>query len=348
MNLSNVSQNEWKDYCRECVLSSIYLDPRWLELIESVYPRLRIHRLVCTDTLDGIRWLLPLVEIKPLGRRRPMLISLPFGNYGGFILSENSDRGLTDNDLLPLVHFFEETDAFALELREIDKPGHGFYIQDRFRAFEVFFPEGVDDLWKKVITGNARTSVRKADKFHLEAVFDYPQAVDVFQEIYERNASYHGTPIHPVKWYKMLTSLFSQESEVVFARYAGKFIGALLILHYQGKSVLHAAVIDPEYRKIPITDRLIWSAFEHIVQKKLTKSFDFGRTRPDPGKLFFKRKWGGVERPIYYSYVIEPGRKIPQILPENPSYKPAIWMWRHLPMALKRSLGPFFRSRIPT
>jgi len=348
MNLSSVSHDEWKGYCKDCVLSSVYLDPRWLELIESVYPRLRIHRLVCTDALDRICWLLPLVEIKPLGKRRPMLISLPFGNYGGFLFPQENRTGLNDDTLVPLVHFFEHSNALALELREIHEPTHSLHVEDRFKRFEILFPVDVDVLWKNVITGNARTSVRKADKFHVEPVFDYPGAVDAFQEIYERNASYHGTPIHPVAWYKTLTSLFSQESEIVFARYEGTFIGALLILHYQGKSILHAAVVDPEYRRIPITDKLIWSAFERIVQRRLTKSFDFGRTRPDPGKLFFKRKWGGVEHAIYYSYVMKPGEEIPQILPENPAYKPAIWMWRHLPMALKRSIGPLFRSRIPT
>ncbi|MBW1887532.1 MAG: hypothetical protein JRI52_04175, partial [Deltaproteobacteria bacterium] len=80
MNLRDLPQDEWKAYCKDCELSSIYLDPRWLELIGSVYPKLKIHRLVCRDTRNGISWLLPLVEIKPLGKTRPMMISLPFGN----------------------------------------------------------------------------------------------------------------------------------------------------------------------------------------------------------------------------------------------------------------------------
>jgi hypothetical protein len=289
-----------------------------------------------------------LVEIKPLGKTRPMMISLPFGNYGGFILPNDNNRGLTDDDLGPLIHFFEKSRASVFELREMDEPAHGLHVERDFRTFEVFFPEETERLWKKMITGNARTSVRKADKFRLEAVFDYPEAVKIFQEIYERNASFHGTPIHRVKWYKTLMSLFHQEAEIVLAGYGQRFIGALLILHYHGRSILHAAVTDPQYRKIPITDKLVWSAFERIVQRKITKSFDFGRTRPDPGKIFFKKKWGGAEKPLYYSYFVKPGHKIPQIVPENPIYKPAIAVWRRLPMTMKRAVGPFFRSRIPT
>jgi len=348
MNLRDLPQDEWKAYCKDCELSSIYLDPRWLELIESVYPGLKIHRLACRDTRNGISWLLPLVEIKPLGKTRPMMISLPFGNYGGFILPNDNNRGLTDDDLNPLFHFFRKSRASVLEFREMDEPAHGLHVEKDFRTFEVFFPEEIQLLWKKIITGNARTSVRKADKFHLEAVFDCQEAVKIFQGIYERNASFHGTPIHRVKWYETLMTLFHQEGEIVLARYKQEFIGALLILHYHGRAILHAAVTDPQYRKIPITDKLVWSAFERIIEKKKAKSFDFGRTRSDPGKIFFKRKWGGVERPLYYAYLVKPGHKIPQIVPENPTYKPAIAVWRHLPMALKRAIGPFFRSRIPT
>jgi Acetyltransferase (GNAT) domain len=348
MNLRDVTPDKWIRYCKDCELSSVYLDPRWLELIESVYPKLKIHRLVCRDAPDKIRWLLPLVEIKPLGRKRPMLISLPFGNYGGVILPKGRADRLTGHDMVPLVNYFDESNASVLELRETEKPEYRFHIQNHFKRFEITFPEKPENLWGKFITGNARTSVRKADKFNLETVSDYPNAFGIFQKLYERNASYHGTPIHAVNWYERLMTLFESETEVVLARCKGSFIGALLILHYQGKSILHAAVTDPGYRKIPITDKLIWSTFEGIILKKRTKSFDFGRTRPDPGKLFFKRKWGGLELPIYYSYLVKPGQKIPRITPENPAFKPAIWVWSRLPMPVKRSLGPFFRSRIPT
>ena len=348
MNLRDVPHDEWKAFCKNCEWSSVYLDPRWLELIECVYPRLKIHRLVCRDSRNGISWLLPLIEMKPLGKTRPMMISLPFGNYGGFILPKNNKRRLTNDDLLPLIQFFERSRASALELREMDEPAHGFHVEKDFRRFEVFFPEKIERLWEKIITGNARTSVRKADKFHLEAVSDFPEALKIFQCLYEKNASFHGTPIHRVKWYETLMSLFNQEAEIILARYKQRFVGGLLLLHYRGRSILHAAVTDPHYRKIPITDKLVWSAFERIVQNKMTQSFDFGRTRPEPGKIFFKKKWGGTEKPLYYSYLVKPGHKIPRMVPENPTYKPAIAMWSLLPMALKRAIGPFFRSRIPT
>ena len=348
MRLIHATKGEWRACCEDCAVSSVYQDPRWLDLIESVYPKIRVQRLVCKDDQGRILWLLPLVEIMPLGKIRPMLISLPFGNYGGFLLPKACKHSITDDLLMPLSEFFEQGRAFALELRELQSPAHSLKIEDQFRRFEVIFPESVDLLWKKTLSGNARTSVRKADKLGVRTVSDHRHALQIFQDIYERNASYHGTPIHHVSWFKKMAAIFPQESEIVLGTYEGKFIGALLILHYQGTSVLHAAVSDPECKKVPATDKLLWSSFERIMEHGMSKRFDFGRTRPVPGKLFFKRKWGSAEHTLYYSYLVKQGEHIPNILPENPKLAPAIQVWRHLPMSLKRLIGPSFRKRIPT
>jgi len=348
MTLIQATKEQWRTYCENCVKSSVYQDPRWIELIESVYPRIKINRLALKSDDDQILWLLPLVEIRPLGKLTSMLISLPFGNYGGFLLPATNQTGVTDNDLEPLVEFFEQNKAFALELRETDPPVHSLKIEDQFKRFEVCFPENTEELWNKTIKGNARTSVRKADKLGVSVVFDHDEAVKIFQTIYEQNASFHGTPMHSVSWYQELAGIFRHETQIVLARYEGHYIGALFILHYQGKSILHAAVTNPLYSKVPATDKLLWASFERIVENKISQCFDFGRTRADSGKHFFKKKWGGTDHPVYYSYLVKPGKSIPQILPENPKFGLAIQIWRRLPMFVKRLIGPFFRIRIPT
>ncbi len=346
MHLEEANRDEWRGLCKGYILSSVYLDPRWLELIESVYPKLNTHRLVCRDSSGSVQWLLPLVEIKPLGKIRGIWISLPFGNYGGFILPGNK-RGVDSLNIQPLKNLFLNNSAFAMELREITSPEHGLQVEDYFRRFVVNLSHDKDFLWRKVINGKARSKIRKADKMGVRPIFDHNNALDVFQDIYERNASYHGTPIHHVRWYRRLVELFPEETEIVLGSYEGKFIGALLLLHYGKQCILHLSVRDTSYWKIPVTDSLIWASCERIIEEGRIRSFDFGRTRPVPGKLSFKKKWGGREYPIFYSYMIKPGHKIPRILPENPKFKQAIWVWRHLPMGLKRSIGPIFRSRIP-
>ena len=108
------------------------------------------------------------------------------------------------------------------------------------------------------------------------------------------------------------------------------------------------AVTSPLHREVPIADKLYWTCLKWILAQDLSDSLDFGRTRADPGQRFFKRKWGGVARPIYYSYLLKPGQRVPQILPHNPKLQTPIRVWRRLPMGLKRRFGPYLRVRIPT
>ena len=186
MDLVKVSQGEWEEACKQCRISSVYLDPRWLQLIQEVYPRLKILRLVCRDNAGKVNWLLPLVEIMPLGNKTPMLISLPFGNYGGFLLPSGVEK-INREAISPLVGFFENSTAFALELRETEEPASGFEVSDTFQRFEIVFPDKIEELWEQIVTGNSRTCVRKAEKAGMEAVFDYAEAGTVFQKLYEKN-----------------------------------------------------------------------------------------------------------------------------------------------------------------
>jgi len=347
MSLTKVSQDEWIEACKQCRISSVYLDPRWLQLIQEVYPRLHIVRLVCRDGAGNICWMLPLVEIVPLGKKSPMLISLPFGNYGGFLLPAGVDK-IDQESLSPLVSYFEKSSAFALELRETEEPAHGFDVSDAFQRFEIVLPDTAEELWERIITRRARKKVRKAEKLGVEIVCDHAGAVSVFQQLYEKNASYHGTPIHHLDWYYKLVELFNRETQIILGKIGGQFVAALLILHYQDRAVLHLSVSDPCFSTVPVTDKLWWSFFEKAVENKTCRVLDFGRTRPDPGKLFFKRQWGGEQLPLYYSHLVKPGENVPQILPDNPKYSLAIKVWRHLPMAVKRAVGPHLRVRIPT
>jgi hypothetical protein len=299
MEVESVTSRQWEKFTDTCEPTSIYLDFRWLELIEAVYPRLKVWRLVCMNSNRQPIWLLPLVEIQPLGRLKPMLISLPFGNYGGFLFPRGIITVMHEETLRPLNHFFSNSRAFAMEIRLIDAPIGTFQTDDQFKRFEIIFPDNIEFMWQKVITGNARTSVRKADKQGVKIIFDYVNALNVFQSIYERHASFHGTPIHHLSWFKNMASRFCDDMEIVLAQFNGRFVGAQLYLYHRDTAILHSSVTDPAYNNIPVTDKMLWSSFERIMGKRHIKRFDFGRTRPDPGKLFFKRKWGGKERPIY-------------------------------------------------
>ena len=348
MKIHCCSEDEWRKLSGETKYSSIYQDPRWLELIGQVYPQLRLHRLVCVDDSEEVVWLLPLVEIKPIGKLRPMLISVPFGNYGGFLYKKDPSLFSEEQLQLPLNEFFNDAKAFALEIRELESPLQGFEPGGDFVRYEVTLPDTVNQMWTDTITGNARTSVRKADKLGVDVSFSEDGQLDKFQELNEQHAAYHGTPIHKRSWYPALVDTFGKQAEIIIGSVDKTPIGALLVLYHEEKAILHAAISDANYRHIPVMDKLLWVFFEKTIKSGKVTSFDFGRTRADSGKRFFKRKWGAVEKPLNYYYLMKPGHVVPRILPENPALAPAIALWRHLPRWFHRSVGPLVRVRIPT
>jgi len=348
VKVRSCSAGEWRKLCGDIKYSSIYQDPRWLELIEQVYPRLRLHRLACVDDSREIAWLLPLVEIKVIGKLRPMLISLPFGNYGGFLYKKDLSSLSAEQIQKPLNEFFNETKAFALEIRELEGALQDLESGGDFVRYELTLPGNVEQMWKETITGNARTSVRKADKFGVQVSFCERGQLDIFQELNEQHAAFHGTPIHKRSWYPTLVEKFGKQAEIIIGSFEGTPVGALMVLYHEEKAILHAAINDANYRHIPVMDKLLWAYFEKTISSGGVTSFDFGRTRADSGKRFFKRKWGAIEIPLNYFYLMKPGHVVPQILPENPSLAPAIVVWRHLPRWIHRSIGPLVRVRIPT
>lgn len=355
MKLKHLTSKQWREYLSQCNIGHIYNDPRWLDLIEAVYPGLNILRLVCTTDSDDPMWLLPLVEIKPIGKRKSILISLPFANYGGFILpscvtSAEMEKipGFNERQLLLIEEFIKSTRADIIEIREMDKPGSGAAVHTFYQRFEILLPEDPEIIWDSVLSGNARTSVRKADREGISVSFDKPDRFDVFQKLNAKNAAFHGTPVHSGKWFTTLFRLFPGETHIAIARYKNQDIGAALVLCYGNRAMLHSLTPDPKFRHLPVSDKIVWECLKFVIVGKSVEIFDFGRTRPNEGQLFFKRKWGGEAKPIYYCYFNKSGASVPEMDTEKPMYATAVRIWRCLPLFLTRLIGPFFRIRIPS
>ena len=354
MSLIILTKEQWFEQIKNCHIRNFYQDPRWLTLIETVYPRLKIHYLGCFDLSGNVKWLLPLVEVKPLGKVRPMLISLPYANYGGFLFpnKDHHDRhddesiALDDNDLSALQTAFQSFNASIIEIREMVPPLFEANVYDAYQRFEIHLPDTPEVLWEQVISGNARTSVRKADNASVETVINPKDGVTIFSTLNEKNAAFHGTPLHSKKWYKTMYHLFEQEICIIAAKHQDQFVGAGFMLIYGNRAILHALTPDPKFRQLYVSDKLVWACLKYLVENKKAKIFDFGRTRPDKGQIFFKQKWGGKACPIYYTYLLKPGAKIPQFQPTSPVFFMATKIWQRLPLPLTRIIGPFLRVRI--
>jgi hypothetical protein len=75
--------------------------------------------------------------------------------------------------------------------------------------------------------------------------------------------------------------------------------------------------------------------------------FDFGRSTVDSGTFRFKQQWGAEPIPLYWYYWLKEGNPLPELNPQNPKYRLAIQIWKHLPLIGTKIIGPSIVKHLP-
>jgi len=75
--------------------------------------------------------------------------------------------------------------------------------------------------------------------------------------------------------------------------------------------------------------------------------FDFGRSSPGAPTYRFKEQWGAQRVPLYWYHWSADGRAVPDLSPGNSRYGLAIEIWKRLPVALTKIIGPSIVRNIP-
>lgn len=77
------------------------------------------------------------------------------------------------------------------------------------------------------------------------------------------------------------------------------------------------------------------------------RRFDFGRSWAGSGTYHFKKQWGAAARPLVWGAYDRRGRRAPARALEPAAHGGLVALWRRMPPALARRIGPILRSRIP-
>jgi hypothetical protein len=81
----------------------------------------------------------------------------------------------------------------------------------------------------------------------------------------------------------------------------------------------------------------------HVMKRALEmgiRYFDFGRSKLDSGSYAFKTQWNMRQRPLPYQYALVRRKTLPNFSPANPKFKLAISLWKSMPFACSKRLGP--------
>lgn len=322
---------QWDDYVRNHTDGTIYHLSKWQTVVENAFHHNNLS--LVAEKQGSIVGIMPLIELKSrlFGHS---LCSVPFAELGG-PLADNSQ--ISDELLQHATVLATDLGCDYIEMKnKVGLPG--LPTKDLYVNFSrEIFTEVEDNL--SAIPRKSRAAVRKGIKEGLVATF----GVDGFDDFYQIMAhSYHqlGTPIFAKSFFKAFLDVFGDDCSVMVVRTRdGRPIAGVLSFYYQERLLPFYAGSLSEYRNLCPNDFMYWELMKDGCEKGY-KIFDYGRSKVDTGSYSFKKHWGFEPQPLAYQYQLITAAEMPNLSPANPKYKRKIDMWRKMPFALTKILGP--------
>ena len=119
----------------------------------------------------------------------------------------------------------------------------------------------------------------------------------------------------------------------------GTPIAGVLSFYYKDRVLPFYAGSLFKYRKLCPNDFMYWQLMKDGCEKGF-KVFDYGRSKLGTGSYSFKKNWGFEAKPLAYQYQLITAKEMPNLSPANPKYKRKIELWRKMPFALTKIIGP--------
>ncbi|PTL36680.1 FemAB-like protein [Candidatus Methylomirabilis limnetica] len=309
----------------------------WRDVIRNSYGLMTFYLAIVRES----EWvgILPLALVPGVGGRSA--VSVPYCNYGGLLVANDSDPVLV---MKAALSFLTDKGIHRVEVRELCHPGDVFSSEEVTLILEL--PDSRDLFWK-MIGDKVRNQVRKAEKAGLEVQWGREQAPDLY-EVYADNMGRLGTPVHPRAFVDEILSSFGDDADVLTVRLQGRAIAAMLVLKFGDTWIDPIASSLVEFRHLNPNMILYWEALQRAMAAGMRR-FDFGRSKRDSGTYKFKQQWGATEVPLnYHSY--EKGVRVSSASTDLYRGNKAVMfarVWSVLPGRIQRILGPKIRRYIP-
>jgi FemAB-related protein (PEP-CTERM system-associated) len=314
--------------------------PGWLPALEQGLG----HSVYCLEAVEGEKTLgiLPLAYVRSLLFGR-FLVSLPYLNYGGPVAENDSAaKALIDR----AVGLADELDVRYLELRnewahEHPALGHTNATKMHMR---LPLPGTADELWRQ-LPAKVRNQVRKAEKGDLVVAWGGQELLSDFYSVFAHNMRDLGTPVYGQGLFRAALETFPERAEVCVVRAGRLAVAAGLLLHGWGVSEVPSASSLRRYNHTNANMLMYWHLLVRAIERR-QDVFDFGRSSEDSSTYRFKKQWGATPSPAEWQYYLRKGG-IKDMRPDNPRYGRLIGIWKRLPVALTKWIGPRIVRGIP-
>jgi len=247
-----------------------------------------------------------------------------------------------------LVEYAEEKREYLnymyLEIRTRDRINNRRFLAEErsnYLNFCIELNNDSDRIWS-LITGNARTSVRKAEKSGL-TVREGNSEEDI-KNFYELNLitrKKNGIPSFSIEFFQNIIK--ELKVKLLFAELGNKTIASILISSFKDYVYYMYSVSNAQYKHLYPTDLSLWYAIKWASLNGF-KYFDLGRTdRADKGLIFFKEKWGSQSEVLRYYYLPRSS-----FVSSRSGFKFSMvnTLYKRLPVAVAKIFGPPIVKRL--
>jgi FemAB-related protein (PEP-CTERM system-associated) len=324
---------EWDSFVAAHPEAELGHASEWARILEEAYGLDVVH-LVARDESRGISGVLPLARFRgPAGRLD--LISLPFLDAAGILAANPRTEAVLFNAALAM--------GRTIELRQ-RRPLPGLPITSP-RRVDLSLSLGVDasELWRR-LPGKTRNQVRKASRqaFALDDGCD--DRVAEFYSVHRIHMRELGSPVHAEAFFRATLHHFGSRARLLVVRDRDRPVAALIaIQHGRAVTVPWASSLGEARPRCP-NHLLYWEALRWAIDLGVGE-FHFGRSAPGSGTHRFKRGWGAVEQPLFWTRArgrFLDGRSASDVRPLRYFAR----LWRRLPPAICDRWGPTVRRRI--
>tara|TARA_R110002167_G_scaffold185375_2_gene385952 strand:+ start:1196 stop:2242 length:1047 start_codon:yes stop_codon:yes gene_type:complete len=323
----------WDAFVDQCERGSFFHLSGWKQIVEQVFKH-KSHFMFAEQ--DGaIVGVLPLVEQKSFLFGHT-LVSTPFCVYGG-VASDSDDVMVFLED--KAIELAQHLSVDYLELRYPFARNNAAYTEKcAHSAFGCVIPED-DEAILAAVKKKQRANIRHSLKNNLTHRVD--KDTSTAYQVYSESVRNLGTPVFSASYFGALQQIFGERCDVLTVEHQGRAVSSVLSFYYKGQVLPYYGGGLDEARALKSNDYMYYQLMCSAKSSKQTNYFDFGRSKDDSGAFKYKRTWGMEPQPLHYMFYLVKATELPNLSPNNPKYKFFINMWKKLPVAVSRFIGPF-------
>ena len=334
----------WDRYVLNHSMASGYQLMGWRRVVERAFGH-RTFYLMARDQQEQVRGVLPLVFLSSrlfgrlFGR---FLVSMPFVNYGGVLTdSFEAQRALLE----AAAGLATNLGATHIELRHQSVLDLDWRSKQHKVSMRLDLPREYETLWKR-FPSKLRSQIRRAEKEQLTVRIEGNEILDDFYRVFARNMRDLGTPVYGRRFFETIVEAFPKDARICVVYLGRQPVATGFLYGFQNTLEIPWASSDRRYNRLSANMLLYSSALEYACREGF-QVFDFGRSSPGGGTSRFKEQWGAQPAPLYWYHWSADGHAVPDLSPKNSRYGLAIQVWKRLPIALTRIIGPSIVRNIP-